>query len=226
MLFEIVSVLIELPFIRKKKKEIKEGSAVVMPECPPTKEEEYAECRRRMLLYRRVIEKYADKIEEGENKSITELRSLVKPKDKTVQEIKEKLLDEFHPYLYERDFLAAAEKAFAYVRDEIKNETLPVEFWLAPEEIVSAGAADEMDKCILLCSLLLALQNQTAMVAIEADGEKHPFVIFELNGETHVMDPVHGERTKGAKDEVFTGRKGKENYKLIYKFNDKEYEEA
>lgn len=182
------------------------------------------ECK--AALYRKIIERYKQVIEEGEAKSVPELKERVQPKNASVQKLREQISSEFHPYISERDFEAAALKAFAFVRDEIANEPLPVEFWLSIEEILDLKGADEMDKATLLCSLLVALENNSAKVVVASEGaDRHAFVLYEFKGFHHLLDPFHGVTLSGSKKEVIEKFfEGKQQGKL-YEFNHETYEE-
>jgi len=213
-----------IPFLRKREE------PEPKPEKPPCEEceSELDVCRRRELIYRKIIERYRELIEASESKSIPELRSLVKPQSSSVIELKDKLTRESKPYEYEKDFLAAAQKAYEFVKDEIKTEHVPVEFWLSPRDILELKAADEMDKAILLCSLLIALGNKSAKVVVEMKGGlKHAFVMFSFGNRYYLFDPVHNINLAGSKEILeaqISSEKDEEN-KIVYEFNDVEYNE-
>jgi len=212
-----------IPFLRKKEPEPK-------PEEPPCEvcESELEVCKRRESVYRKIIERYRELIEASESKSIPELRSLVRPQSSSVIELKDKLTKDFKPYEYEKDFLTAAQTAFEFVKDEIKTEHVPVEFWLSPKEILELKAADEMDKAILLCSLLIALGNRNAKVVVEMKGGlKHAFVMFSFGNRYFLFDPVHNVNLAGSKEilEAQISTERDEENKIVYEFNDMEYDE-
>lgn len=223
MIYIIIFAANIIPFLRKREE------AQPKEEPPPKKSDEELEAyRRRELVYKKIIERYRELIEAGESKSIPELRSLVKPQSSAIQEVKEKLLREFKEYDYERDFPAAAQKAFEFVRDEIKTEHIPIEFWLTPKDVLEMRVADEMDKAIFLCSLLIALGNKTAKVVVEMKGGfKHAFVMFSFSNRFYLFDPVHNINLAGSKEileaQISSG-KDEEN-KIVYEFNDVEYNE-
>ena len=188
--------------------------------------EDCAPAKRKAALYKKIIDRYLETIEASEDKSVMELRSLVVPENPVIEKIASALKAYFRPYLYDKDFLKAAEKAFLYCRDEIRNEFLPLEFWLTPEDIFELKAADEIDKAILLCSLLLALENQSAKVVVETQqSTRHAFVTFDFNGEFHLMDPTHDVNVTGEKEEVLKRQIKQQESKVIYEFNNFEYNE-
>ena len=223
MVYIIVFAANIIPFLRKKEPEPK-------PEEPPCEvcESELEVCKRRESVYRKIIERYRELIEASESKSIPELRSLVRPQSSSVIELKDKLTKDFKPYEYEKDFLTAAQTAFEFVKDEIKTEHVPVEFWLSPKEILELKAADEMDKAILLCSLLIALGNRNAKVVVEMKGGlKHAFVMFSFGNRYFLFDPVHNVNLAGSKEilEAQISTERDEENKIVYEFNDMEYNE-
>jgi hypothetical protein len=218
-----------IPFLRKREKpepkpEEPKPEEAVCEEC----ESELEVCKRRESMYRKIVERYRELIEAAESKSIPELRSLVKPQSSSIVEVKEKITREFSQYNYGANFLVAAQKAYEFVKDEIKTEHVPVEFWLSPKDIVELKTADEMDKAIFLCSLLIALGNKGAKVVIEMKGGlKHAFVMFSFGNRYYLFDPVHSINLAGSKEileaQISPGRD--EENKIVYEFNDIEYNE-
>ena len=213
------------PFLSKKP----QPPPASQPDAPQAPQDEAEECgtlRLRLALYKRIIERYKELIETSEFKSIPELRSLVTPDDKTVIQVRDGLIAEFRPYIYDRDFLKAAEKAYEFCRTEIKNEFLPVDFWLSPEDIMQLKAADEMDKAIFLCSLLLSLEDSTAKVVVIAEERmRHAVVTFEQKGKFYLLDPVHELFVSGKKEEIVEAYITKGSARQVYEFNNLEYNE-
>jgi hypothetical protein len=219
------------PFMRREgrgERQRGEEAAKPAPE-KPVQAHECEDCeplRRKAALYLKIIERYKDYIEATEDKSITELRTLVVPDNPVVQRVVSEIKSSFRPYIHERDFYAASQKAFEYCRDVLRNEFLPLQFWLAPEDLDSLKACDEIDKAIFLCSMLVALENPGAKVVVEAGEQvRHAFVTFEFSGEFHLMDPTHGENLKGAREEVLKKPLKDSKRMLVYEFNDREYDE-
>jgi hypothetical protein len=188
-------------------------------------EESHEACKRRIAVYKKIIERYREQIEMGETKTVPDLKNLVDPKNKAVLQVKQEIEDKFRPYIYEQSFLEAAKDAFEFMRDEIENEALPVDFWLYPEDVLELKIADEMDKAIFLCSILISLDNETARVVVETEGGRHAFVLFEFGGKSHLMDPVHNINISGSREEVLKEHLQGHESKVIYEFNHKGYEE-
>lgn len=211
-----LSCLITLPFIKPKKKEAKKEE--IAGEGEVEKEEE-GDDRLRAEVYRTIISRYQDLIEEKEGKSIAELNSLIKPSDPAIASLREKIIKEFRPYLYGKNFLSAVGKAVELLK-EIKTIQLPMNFWLSFDEMLSLKAADDMDRAILLCSLLRALENDNSMVLITEP--KQPYVLFEFKGGFHLINVSTGSAITGTREEVLDTLK---EDKLLYAFNDKKYED-
>lgn len=209
-----LAYFITLPFVKPKKEAPKKEEG---KECPPSAEE--VDERLRAEVYRTIIARYQDLIEEKESTSIAELNSLVKPDHPAIFSLRDKIMGEFHPYFYNKDFLSAVEKAVV-ILNEIKQVQLPVSFWLSFDEILSLKAADDMDKAILLCSLLRALENDNCMILVTES--KQPYVLFEFDGKFHLINVLTGSKAAGTRDEVI-GTLGED--KPLYAFNDKSYED-
>jgi hypothetical protein len=180
--------------------------------------------RRKVAVYRRIIERYREIIEKAETKTITELRLMIRPNDPAVLQMRDEVLSDFRPYMFEEHFEKAVKMAYEYVREKIANEELPVDFWLTPEDVLDLRAADEMDKAVLLCSLLRSLECEDAKVVVESDGDRHVYVGYSFKGRYTLMDPTHGEVAHGGREEVLEKQFGGRG-KVVYEFNDKEYDE-
>ncbi len=140
-------------------------------------------------LYLAIISRYKDYIEEKEELSVAELPTLVTPRADDIVSKAEEIKAGLSPYFYDRDFFAAARHAFEFVNASIDEVTLPVQFWLTPEETIRFRAGDRMDKSILLCSLLIALENHSTKVfMLIRNNDRKTCVYFEFAGKVTVMD--------------------------------------
>lgn len=166
-----------------------------------------------------VIDRYRKFIEDGEAKSIAELRSLVKPLDHAVVEMKINIQDAFHPYVYDKHYVPAAQKALDLIFS-YKAVTLPVNFWLEFEEIQRLNASDDIDRAILLCSLLRALGSDSAKVMITKN--KDALVMFDF-GEKHYVVEISRKAMSAypKNDDQYLQIR----HSAIYTFNDAEYED-
>ena len=213
---EVLISLINLPF-SKPKPEAKDEK----PEAIPSLEtEEEADLKEKLGVYRLILMRYRDIIEEKEGKSITEMKSLVKPFDRAVLDERDKIVDSFHPYIYDENFREAAEQAITMISG-IKTVKLPLIFWFSFDEMLHLGAADEMGKAVFLCSLVRALENDDARVLI-TDAKK-PFVLFSFKGAHIIIDPDSGEKSVAQSREEALKKLG--TNKVLYSFNDRDYED-
>ena len=174
-------------------------------------------------LYLAIISRYKDYIEEKEELSVAELPTLVTPRAEDIVSKADEIKAGLSPYFYDRDFIAAARLAFDFVKDYIDEVTLPVQFWLAPEETMRFKAGDRMDKSILLCSLLIALENHSAKVfMLIRDNERKTCVYFDFFGMVTVMDFKDGISEYRSRDEML------EKFAITaddtaYEFNNRSY---
>ena len=194
-------------------------------------ESELGQARTREAVYKKLIERYADVIEAGEEKTIPELRSLVNADDEAVREAKARILDDFPKYDYDRYFARFADKAFEFIASlRPVHAGVSVSYWLSPQEVIELGAADAFDKAVFLCSLLRAAGNASARVrVVELEGGiQHPVVVFEFHGKAFLFDAASKTRQSAASVEALFDKLccgGKRPTRSLYEFNDQNYEE-
>ncbi len=177
----------------------------------------------REKLYKLLLDKYADQINLQEQKTITELKELANPKNQavasTVSKLKEESKSDFEYIKRAHDYISA----FPAIHAEIK-----VLYWLKPEEIISLGAGDELDKAIFLTALLRAGKIRDARVAVSEDenGLKHAFVLIRHENTAFIAD-VGGSLHEGQDAEKLWKEfaQSKKITHRLYSFNDEEYEE-
>jgi hypothetical protein len=194
-------------------------------------EVEVEQARTREAVYKKLIERYADVIEAGEEKTIPELRALINPEDEAVREAKAHLLSDFPRYDYDRHFARFADKAFELIASlRPVHAGISVSYWLSPREVLELGAADAFDKAVFLCSLLRAGGNASARVrVVELEGGiQHPVAVFEFHGKAFLFDAASKTRQSAASaaalfDKLCCG--GKKPTRSLYEFNDQNYEE-
>jgi len=192
-----------------------EGASPSAPSAGATEPEEAP----RLRLYRLIIDRYRDKIEEYETKSVSDLKLLIQPRNPLIIRIRESIAEDFHPYIYEENFLPSAKMAFSRVA-AFKTVSSPVPFWLTLEEIEGMEAGDEIDKSIYLCSVLRSLGSENAKVFLT--DTQNSYVLFQYMGKSFVADHSKGEIIEKA-----SGKEAMDSLpgKLLYAFNDKEYED-
>ncbi len=185
-----------------------------------------------LRLYRLLLKKYSDAINEKEKRTIGQIKGLVDKDDMTIQSI----VSEFKQkdYSFEKDYFAAAQKCFEFVQKEIDfvKADIEISFWLTPKEIMENKIADDEDLAVFLCSMLFALGDNAASVAIsELDNlSTHAFVITEFNDKFLLLDPSQqkpfnsfiGNRENVLENYSFNNAKLR---RFLYKFNHEEYEQ-
>lgn len=138
-------------------------------------------------LYLSIIMRYRNYIEERENLSVAELPNLVTPNSDLVLKKVEELKSS--NYIYESGFYEASTRALQFIKDEIDEVMLPVQFWILPDETIKFKLGDKIDKNTLLCSLLVGLGNPSSKVIIIInDGSRKEYVNFEFNDNIYLFN--------------------------------------
>ncbi len=188
-----------------------------------SKKEEFVERRNeinilkdKIKLLELIIDRYRSTIEQSETKTIADIKAMVNTKDEEVKKISQEIKSKFKPYIYERDFLAAAREAHEFVR-KIRTIRTPIDFWLMPKDIVRLKGGDPMDKAIFLCSILIALDNYDSYVVVGINDGTKVAVSFKFKDEWYFMDPTGSEIINGKKEELI--EKWMSDEKDIYEFN-------
>jgi len=183
-------------------------------------------------LYRLLLEKYADIVNENEKRTIGEIKGLVNGDDLTIQSI---LTDFKNPgYEFQSGYLEAAGKVLQFVMKEIDyvDPELNLNYWFSPKEVFSAKIGDDEDLAVFLCSLLLGLGDENAAVVIAElnNLRTHAFVVTEFGGKFFILDPSQqhsfcdysGSREESLQKYSFKKAKIK---RFLYKFNHSAYEQ-
>jgi hypothetical protein len=176
-------------------------------------------------LYLEIIMRYKDEIEKGETVYVADLPKLVTPADEAVVAAVKNITSSYPAYIFDENFLAAAQQAQEYVKDKIATVSSPIQFWLKPNQVISLQAGDSFDKAILLCSMLIALGNpSTKIITSIKDNERKHLIYFEYQNELLCIDLERGMDKVNSKEELFK-RIGvnKETEMVAYEFNDKMY---
>lgn len=185
-----------------------------------------------LRLFRALVSKYADIINDFEKKTVGEIKGMVNPDDLSVQSVLQGIKSE--QYDFESGFEENAKKAFEFVKEEIGfvKPDIDVNFWLSPHELLKEKAGDDKDIAVFLCSLLAGLGDENAEVIVceLSDGSTHAVVSTEKSGKFFIFDATqkHGfEYFSGKKEEVFD-RYSFNNAKItrfLYRFNRQKYEQ-
>ena len=173
----------------------------------------------RLKVFRLIIDRYRELIEAQEQRSVSDLKGAVQPGNESIMAMRESLTSGFHPYVHAEHFPQAARMAFEYV-SSFRTLSLPVSFWLDFSEMQSLMAGDEIDKSILLCSLLRSLGSESAKVVVT--DSRNAYAVFEFGGRSFVADHSKSQLVEAPSDkEARAGLSGKP----LYSFNDREYED-
>lgn len=177
-------------------------------------------------LYLLIIERYKGYIEQKESLSVAELPTLVTPGSDLVAKKAAEIKSAYTSgYSYDSDFYKASIDSFHFVRDEIERVVLPLQFWLTPDETISFRMGDEIDKNILLCSMLVALGNPSAkvLVHIKESGRK-TLVYYEYGSRVYVLDSEDDvksfENVQAMLDSMSISEES-----TVYEFNDRSYKD-
>jgi hypothetical protein len=190
------------------------------------------ELRAKLSIYSKIIERYADAINEGEQKTVPKLKSLINPENKAISDLARKLEAEVsqesgRSFEFSEDWSALLKKAIDFVFSIKQVDTdLTVSFWLSPEEILEIGASDSFDKCVFLASLLEALGFKPRVRVIELkNGVRQPIVLVEENEEEFLIAPAQGILSSG-KNALSSYSSGDSPYsRSLYEFSKEGYEE-
>jgi len=171
----------------------------------------------RLKLFRLIIERYREDIEEHENKSVSDLKGMVLPHDPIITKTRDSLLESFRPYIYEEHFLPAAKMCCEYV-SSFATISPPVAFWLTISDMQSILAGDEIDKSILLCSLLRSIGSPDARIFVT--NTKNSYVLCSFGGKFHLSAHSGAEPAIcESEQEALLRMSGKP----LYSFNDRDY---
>ncbi len=199
---------IDIPFITSNDEKIEKEEEM---EDINNLEEELKAVKKKNLLYSILLDRYRDLIEEKEEKSISALKYLINPEDKFIRSKVEEIKKQFEEYSNKK----AIQKTIEYIKT-IESIRWPVSFWLSFEDVDKYKIGDDMDKCLILCSLLKALHIDSQILI---DEDKHPYLLYNLDKDSFLIDCDKGEIDKGLKKDILVSKT------FIYAFNDKEYED-
>jgi hypothetical protein len=174
-------------------------------------------------VYLAIISRYKDYIEEKEGLSVAELPRLVTPSDPKVKEKVDEIKEGFLNYDYLGNFKEASIRAHEFVRDQITEAILPLQFWLTPDETLTFRLGDQMDKNMLLCSIFIGLGNPSAKVFVKiSDSARGVFVYFEFKGRIYLFDIEGAVKEFDGKEQMLLGMGLKEET-TAYEFNNQMY---
>ncbi len=179
-----------------------------------------------LKLSRFLLQKYADIINEREQRTIGEIKKLVDGNDLTIQSIVDDIKGENQD--------ESVKNIYKFICDEIGfvDAELSLNYWLSAREVMEIKAADDEDLAVFLCASIKAIGDGKAEVVIaELDSlQTHAFVVTEYGGQFLILDPAQkhefekylGKKTGVLKKYSFNGNKIK---RFLYRFNSDKYEQ-
>jgi hypothetical protein len=175
-------------------------------------------------IYLEIIMRYKELIEEKESLYLADLPKLVTPNDDNVVLLAKEIEGNFPVFNYDENFPEAVRLSYQYVKDRITPISLPIQFWLKPDQTIRYSAGDIFDKAVLLCSLLIAIGNVSSRIIVVAKETDRSFIVYaEFGGKIMAVDLEKGVRdfaNLGALlDELSIDR----DDTTAYEFNDKMY---
>ncbi len=187
---------------------------------------------KQIKLSKFLLQKYADLINEREQRTIGEIKSLVDGTDLSIQTIIQDFKE--NTYSFEDDYLNSIKKVYNYIREEIDftEINLGINYWLNAKEVMELKITDDEDLAVFTCSIMKALGDNKADVVIAEldDLTTHAFVTTEINENFLILDPAQkkdfetffGKKPDILRKYTFNGQKIK---KFLYRFNSEKYEQ-
>ncbi len=167
---------------------------------------------RKLRIYELILSRYKNLIKEKEERSLSEIRQMILPYDDFVKSLRDNIIRDIQPYVYEKHFFSAIQKCTDYI-NSIYNLKLPVPFYLTFKEIDELKAAPILDQSVLLCSLIRSLGSENAKIHILNSNKI--YVGFDFEFESYLINPENGTLFKGGNvGEIFKADKP------LYSFSD------
>jgi len=179
-----------------------------------------------LKLCKFLLQKYADIVNEREQRTIGEIKGLVDGTDLTIQSIVEDTKAE--------NYETSLRNIYKFIVDEISyiDPELSLNYWMSAREIMEIKVADDEDLAVFLCACMKALGDEKAEVIIaELDNlQTHAFVSTDLGGkflildtaQKHTFETYFGDKTKILTEYTFNKSKIK---RYLYRFNSEKYEQ-
>jgi hypothetical protein len=170
----------------------------------------------KLEIYKLVLARYKDLINEKESRSISEIRQRVSPYNDFVRKMRDSMLTDMVPYVPKTQFFFAAQKAMSYI-SSIRTCEFSFTFWMDFKEMDTLKFGTAMDKSILLAALLRSFESEDAKVLVSGKGKT--FVKFSYGGTQYLFVTESGSLLVGD-DSMKTFA----DDPLAYAFNDLVYE--
>lgn len=138
--------------------------------------------KKKIAIYLLMLNRYKEIINEKETKTITEIRSTVKPHQPFLEHLIKRILPEW-PALGQLD---AINRIIGYFKT-IEMCEFTVTFWLKPEEIDELRVADSPNKALLFVAILRNLGIENTKIYITKSGAY--YAGFSLDGKNYLFLP-------------------------------------
>jgi hypothetical protein len=148
----------------------------------------------KLELYKLVLARYKDLINQKESRSISEIRARVSPYNDFIRKLRDSMLADTVPYVPATHFFTMAQRAMAYVRT-IRTCEFAFTFWMDFKEMDGLKIGTGMDKSILLAALLRALESEDAKVLVSGKGKA--YVRFSWAGTQYLFVTESGSLLMG-----------------------------
>ena len=170
----------------------------------------------KLEIYKLVINRYKSLISEKESRSISEIRQKVSPYNDFIKKLRDSMLFDMLPYIPQKHFLMAAQRAMEYLRG-IKTCEFSFAFWVDFEEMDKIKIGTVMDKAILFAAILRSFESEDAKVYVTKKGKS--YVKFSWDNLSYLFVPESGSLLMGEDGmKIFT------EDPPAYSFNDLVYE--
>ncbi|MBT4191682.1 MAG: hypothetical protein HOE11_00075 [Candidatus Diapherotrites archaeon] len=185
-----------------------------------------------LALYKFLLQKYADIINEREQRTIGEIKALVDGTDLSVQNLLEEFKEDF--YEFADNYGEVLRKVYQFVLDDIEfvEINLGVNYWLSAKEVLEQKVVDDEDLAVFCCSCMKGLGDDNAEVIIAEleDLKTHAFVATKLDDKFLILDPAQshdfdtyfGDKVAILKEYRYQNEKIK---RFLYRFNSEKYEQ-
>lgn len=170
----------------------------------------------KLEIYKLVISRYRALISEKEERPLSEIRQRVSPYNDFIRRLRDQFTADMAPYVPRRDLPSASDRAIEYVR-QIRTCEFAFTFWVDFPDMERLRIGTPMDKAMLLCALLRALESEDARVVVSRRGRA--YVRFLSSGSPALFVPESGSLLAGG-----DAQKPFADDPPAYSFNDLVYE--
>ncbi len=143
----------------------------------------------KLSIYKLVLGRYKELINEKESRSVSEIRMTVSPYTDFMRGLRERLLQDIAPYSYNHHFLLAAQKAASYV-GQIKTCEFAFSFFVRFQEMDELRIGTALDKAMLFAALLRAFESEDVRVLVSRRGRA--FVKYSYKDSSYLFVPESG----------------------------------